>query len=181
MKTVKPFKNATRNSITQGFHAQHLANDFASAYGDWLVAPWNAKVLNVRGPENLDGLIDDLQNGCGVKLQSVEDPSLTISYWHCLPIFPVKKGDYVNQGQVVAQMGNTGFVMAGDKIITVDQKLVPPYKGTHVHISMGQTDSAGNYTAQDYSKGIDWLIPVNYDLRTAILAILRTISNLLNK
>lgn len=179
LKYCRPFKNAKPNSITQGFHQDHQANDFAGSYGEFLVAPWNAKVLNVRSPEKLDGLIDDLQNGCGIRLQSIEDPTITISYWHCISAgFLVSKGDIVTQGQPVAQMGNTGFVMAGNEIITTDIKLIPPYKGTHVHISMGKT-VGDNYTALDYSSFIDWLIPVNYDWFTAVKVVLQKISNLL--
>ena len=167
--------------MTQGFHKDHQANDFAGSYGEFLCAPFNAKVVNVRAPENLDGLLDDLQNGCGIRLQSVEDSTVSISYWHTLPVFPVKKGDTVIMGQPVAQMGNTGFVMSGSEIVTVDKKLTPPYKGTHVHITMGGTDSFGNYLPLDYSSMIDWLIPVKYDTITTIQAFLQSIINILNK
>lgn len=179
MKYAKPFKSAKPVDMTQGFWKEHQANDFASSYGTFITAPFNAKVINVVGAKTFDGSNDLLQNGCGVRLQSIEDPSITISYWHCLPFFPVSKGDIVIQGQPIAQMGNTGFVMAGDKIVETNMKLIPPYKGTHVHITMGKTNSDGTYTSMDYSKQIDWLIPVNYDALTAIKVILQKISNVL--
>ena len=179
MKICKPFKNATKASITQGFHSEHLANDFAGKYGEFLVSPFNGKVVNIIGAETLDGSQDLLRNGCGIKIQSAEDPSMSISYWHTLQIFPVKKGDVVLMGQPVAQLGNTGFVLANGKYVEIDIRTLPPYPGTHVHITYGKVKEDGTYENLDYSSFIDWDIPIKYDLITAIMATLQSIKNIL--
>jgi len=181
IKICRPFKNARPKSISQGFNSQHFANDFAGGYGEILVAPFNAKVANVVGEGPLDGSDASLRQGCGVRLVSIEDPTLSISYWHTLPFFPVKKGDTVAQGQFVAQMGNTGFVMSGGKYVEINIRLIPPYPGTHTHISFGQHDSVGNYTNLDYSKFIDWSIPITYNPILEMKALLQRLINLLKK
>lgn len=177
----RPTKSSTPASITQGFHSGHLAVDIAGKYGEFLVAPWNCVVANVRGPQTLNNSPDDLSQGCGVKLQSIEDPSISFSYWHTLPIFNVKKGDIVLQGKVVAQMGNTGYVMASGKYVEIDIRLIPPFPGTHTHITTGRTEVDGTYTPMDYSQQIDWSIPVNYSVLETIQAFLQSISNIFKK
>ena len=180
IKVCRPYKNATLQKMAQGFSTSHQANDFASFYGDWLVAPFNAQVASVVSAGPLSASTDDLRRGYGMRLVSTEDPTVSISYWHCLPFFPVKKDDTVVQGQPVAQMGNSGFVLSGGSYVEVDIRTIPPYPGTHVHISMGQ-QSGDTYTALDMSKLIDFNIPIKYDVLTAIRSVLQKIINLLNK
>jgi len=179
IKICAPFKNCKLTNLTQGFHKDHQANDFASSYGTFLVAPFNAKVANVTGAETFDGKDDLLRNGCGVRLVSVEDPSISISYWHCQPVFPVSKGDTVLQGKIVAMMGNTGWVQQGPNLVPIDIRLIPPYPGTHVHISMGQQIPGGMYAALDMSKLIDFNIPININWIEAISVILQKMIQLL--
>ena len=174
MKILKPFKSATKASITQGFHSAHLANDFGGKFGEFLVAPFNAKVASITGIESDADTPDwgSLTNGYGIRLISMEDPTLSCTYWHCQPVFPYKKEYYVDAGKVVAMMGNSGFVVAGGGIVEVDRKLIPPYPGTHVHWSMG-TQVGDQYTHLDPSTLIDWTTPVNYSfLETAYLFVL---------
>lgn len=183
IKISKPFRSATYSSITQGFKPkEHEANDFAGKYGEFLVAPFNAKVINVVGIENDPRDFPDgsLEFGYGIRLQSVEDPTITSSYWHCQSTFPYKKGDYVTQGTVVAMMGNSGFVMAGGEIVETDMKLKFPYKGTHVHWSMGQ-QVGKDYTALDPSQLIEWSKPINYSLLDTINLFLMSIEGAITK
>lgn len=166
MKLSKPFKNATPQSITQGFKLKdHEANDFGGKFGEFLVAPFNAKVINVVGNE-IDMDTPDagsLEHGYGIRLQSIEDPTYSCTYWHCQILFPVKKGDTVLMGQVVAMMGNSGFVLSNGQIVAVDRKLIPPFPGTHLHWSFGRQVGT-EYTPLDPSQFIDWTIPINYSL-----------------
>lgn len=183
IKIVRPFKNATKASITQGFiPKEHEANDFAGNYGEDLVAPFTCKILSiVESPEKLvlEENNEPLLRGYGIRMQSTEDPTLSITYWHCLPIFPVDVGDYVDRGKPVAEMGNSGFVLAGWRYVEVDRRTKPPYPGTHVHISFGRTNAGGSYTPLDYQAYIDWIIPINYDMRTFLMAMFKKILNVL--
>lgn len=185
MKVSKPFRNATQLSISQGFHAEHKATDFAGSFGEFLVAPFNSVVTKIRGIESLNSpeLMNGepsiyLRGGCGIGLRSIEDPSITISYWHTLPVFPVREEQTVLQGQVVAQLGNTGWVISGGKIVPYDIRYKEPFPGSHVHVTMGKIEG-GTYRDIDYVPLIDWKIPINHDWITATKAILQRISNLL--
>ena len=149
--------------------------------GTFFVAPFPCVVGNVRGAVTLDNSEDDLRNGCGIKLVSTQDPRISLSYWHTLPVFNHVKGDFLQQGEVCAEMGNTGWVETNGKLVPVDIRLIPPYPGTHTHISMGRNNEDGTYTAMDYSSQIDWSIPVSYNLIKTIQGFLRNISNLFNK
>ena len=182
MKICKPYKEAKYSHITNGFSQEHNANDFAYNYGTFLVAPFNCKIVNIVGIEREQDPHDfgSLENGYGVRLQSTEDPTISLTYWHCLAVFPVKKGDYVGMGQVVAQMGNSGFVMAGDKYVEINRRIKHPFPGTHTHITMGQ-EVNGVYSHWDYSEKIDWKIEINYSIIEAIRSLLQSIFNFLNK
>ena len=180
MKISRPFKNASVLSITQGFHKDHQANDFGGKFGEFLVAPFNGKVLNITGIESDQDTPDEgsLSNGYGIRIQSTEDPTLSCTYWHCQPIFLHKKGDIVLMGQIIAMMGNSGFVLGGGTIILDENKLKPPYPGTHLHWSMGQ-QIGQTYVPIDPSTKIDWQIPIKYNLIEIISLYLKIISKFL--
>lgn len=169
----KPFKSATKQSITQGFITKdHEANDYASFYGDWLVAPFNCKISVIRGMQELKDVTDTsyLSGGCGIRMQSLEMPEYSCVFWHCRPVFPVKVGDIVLQGQPVAQEGNTGFVLSNGVLVPIELRDNPPYKGTHVHISFG-TDKMN----LDFSQYVDYTIPVNYNASQSLQSIINKI------
>ena len=172
----KPFKSATPQSITQGFSPEHQANDYASFYGDWLVAPFNCKIIAIRGIQEVKDLTDSsfLQGGCGIRMQSIEEPTLSCTYWHCRRVFPVKVGDTVLKGQPVAQEGNTGFVMSNGSVVPIELRDSPPYLGTHVHLSFGTAEKN-----LDFSKYVDYSIPIKYDAKTALQAIINKILSFL--
>ena len=180
MKISRPFKNATKLSITQGFSDSHRANDFGGKFGEFLVAPFNAKVLNITGLESDQDTPDmgTLSSGYGIRVQSIEDPTLTCTYWHCQAVFPVKKGDIVLMGQIIAMMGNSGFVLSNGNIVLEPDKLKPPYPGTHLHWSMGR-QVGQEYTHLDPSTLIDWNIPINYNIMEIIGLYIKIISKFL--
>lgn len=181
IKISKPFKGATPQSITQGFKPkEHEANDWVAPYGTFLVAPFNARVLVIRGVQQAsDVVVGDngfLEGGCGIRLQSIEDPTFSLTYWHCQEVFPVSVGDVVMQGQPVAQLGNTGFVMSNGIVVPYDIRTKPPFPGAHTHISCGtQTKN------MDYSTLIDYSIPINYDAVAVINALIKKIMEFLKK
>lgn len=174
IKIAKPYKTAKLSDITQGFNEQHKAIDWASKYGEWLVAPFNAKVAVIRSPDKLDGTDFDLKAGCGIRLISIEDPTISFMHWHCLPVFPVEVGNTVMQGEEVAQMGNTGFVISNGIVVPYELRDTPNYPGTHDHSTM----SIGEELV-DYSKYIDWSIPVGTNILEKTMKVLQKISNLL--
>lgn len=134
-------------------------------YRTYLVAPEHCWVDRVITAETIDEG-EELSRGYGIVLKSFFNNHEHF-YWHCLPIFPVKKGDIVKRGQIVAQMGNSGFVKSGGKVVPLEDRLKPPYKGTHLHWAMKINDEI-----VDPLKHIDWSIPIRYDLWGAIKAIL---------
>ncbi len=96
-----------------------------------IVAPWGTPLLAV-----VDGYIAEVNNspagyGKHVRLMSVEDGGYVDEwiYGHCSEIL-VKPGQFVKAGQVIAKMGNTGFVVSGATPFWKNN----PYAGTHVHL-----------------------------------------------
>ena len=169
---TKPFKTATTLKITQGFSQEHQAVDFASFRGDWLVAPFNCKIATIRGIQELNDVTDTsfLSGGCGVRMQSIEMPEFSCTYWHCREVFPVKVGDTVLAGQPVAQMGNTGFVLSNGNYVPIELRNNPPYLGTHAHITFVTAEKN-----LDFSQYIDYTIPVNFDAKQSLQAIINRI------
>lgn len=176
MNYCKPYKNAKPSDITQGFSDTHKANDWVSAYGTWLVAPFNGKVVAIQGADKLDSSDFEMERGCGIRILSIENPEIGFCYWHTLEFFPVKVGDTVLQGQPIAQMGNTGFVYSNGGYVLIKNRLDGNHPGTHAHISCGTQEEYF-----DYSKLIDWSIEVKYDLLTTISAVIQNIINFLKK
>jgi len=182
----KPYKSATKTNISQGFGVNpcsyqpngHTGVDFCSSYGTPLVAPELCIVSNIIEAKKISSDESDLEKGFGIMLASKINPGVFYLYWHCLPVFPVNLGDTVTQGQPVAFMGNSGFVMSGGKTVAVDIRTIPPYLGTHLHAERF-TEENGKRIYTDITKYIDWNIPVNYDLITTIKFILTKISNLI--
>ena len=177
LKLCKLYKSCTPSHITQGFHDKHKAVDIRGSYGEDLVAPFNAKVINIVEdvPEqNIDLSLEDLRRGYGILLQSIENPSVEFLIWHTLPVFAVSEGDTVLQGQPVCEMGNSGFVMQDGKYVDVDLRIIPPYKGTHAHVAL-RIDTV----PVDYLQFVDWTIPIKYDPFLFISKILRNFLRLL--
>lgn len=191
MKLLPPFKGASPNNVTQGFTPkQHEAVDMSSSYGTPLVAPFKALIVHILEGHRLNGDTQEVERGCGLLMTSVEDPTYRVAYWHCQPEFPVSIGQVVEAGTIVAFMGNTGAVYGDGHFYSVadrEQEYVEstpanlPKKGVHVHISMGigdgTADGTKNVPITDY---IDWTLPVNYDLLTAIWVTFKKINDIIN-
>ena len=170
-KISKPFKKCTPQSLTQGFSESHRANDFGGKYGEFLVAVCNSIVVGITTANNIETSGEELRRGFGIRLQSIEYPTLSYTYWHCQPFFPLNIGDIVLQGQPVAMMGNSGFVLSNGNPVEISIRTIPPYPGTHVHWSMGQ-QIGQDYIPLDPLSLIDWDIPINSDVITTVKIIL---------
>jgi len=168
-----PYRGCKITQITQGFiPKQHEATDFCSSYGTFLVAP--ERVLIERIKSGIDWKNPkEAEQGYGIVFTSI-DKKRRYSYWHTMAVFPVDEGIIVEQGQPIAQMGNSGWVMSGGKYVPLEERNKPPFYGTHLHLSM--SENGKNVNCIDY---IDWNIEINYDLLTAIKNTIQKISNLL--
>jgi len=174
VKICKPYKKAQKSHITQGFHKKHRAIDMAYKYGTFLVAPENCIVEKITTPKTLDNSTKGLEQGYGLLMESVVG-NRRYAYWHCLPIFPVEVGEIVLQGQIVAQMGNSGYVKMGNKYVPIDKRLGKKKPGTHLHFSMSINGKIVN--PLDY---IDWSIPVKYSFLDVIRAVRRILQKMLS-
>jgi murein DD-endopeptidase MepM/ murein hydrolase activator NlpD len=81
------------------------------------------------------GYISDVKTDAGgygmhVRMRSA-DKRREWTYGHCSAIY-VTKGQEVAEGQFIAQMGNTGFVVSGN----TPYWEVNPYAGTHCHFGL---------------------------------------------
>lgn len=184
MKIAKPYKQCQPNQLTQGYGVNiqsyqptgHTGNDwaFANCYGTFLVAPEDVEVISLIDAKNISPDLAPLSRGYGILMRSVKNPERTHLYWHCLPVFPVEEGEVCLQGEPVAQMGNSGFVTQGGKIVPISDRLKPPYYGTHLHQEI-RID--GKYT--DPFPWVDWDIEVQGVGLTTLQKIINKIINLL--
>ena len=137
-----PFQNCSlkeypAGSITQFFGENpslyarmnmkgHNGVDLVAEHGTPMVAVEAGKILEVKNsPE-----------GYGKHLRFISAKSRNglyreWTYGHCDTI-TVKVGDVVKEGDVIATMGNTGFVVSGKTPFWVFN----PYAGTHLHLGM---------------------------------------------
>lgn len=183
----KPFKNCTVTSVTQKFNVPntyppyfHTGVDFVSSFGTGLVAPVTCRITNIIDDipwQSPEAEAEEIRKGYGLVMQSVEQPDTYYLYWHCLPNFPVSIGQIVEQGRLVAQMGNTGYVLTGGQYVPIGNRFIPPYKGTHLHYE-GFKEVNGKREYFDVLSLIDWEIEVKYDY-DSVLNIIKKMFNIL--
>jgi hypothetical protein len=172
MKISKPYREAQIGHITQGFHKDHKALDFGYKYGTWLTAPFNCVAERITDALVFETMTKfELERGYGLLMRSTEDPTITCSYWHTLPFFPIKEGDIILRGQPVAQMGNSGFVYGSGEYVPLNKRTDYPYSGTHLHWGM----------SEDWTNKIDWNEKITFDVATAIGLTLQSIINFFKK
>jgi len=178
IKCCYPFKGFTNKSITQGYNSNHFAVDFTAPYGTFMVAPFNCKISCIVSGNVLDNSVSGLESGYGIRMVSIEDPNVSVCYWHCLPVFPVSVGDTVLQGFPVAQMGNSGYVLSNSELVPLSKRLIPPNLGTHCHCSMNIKGESieGIVDIRNYW---DRTIEIKYDLKTTILSLINKIKNII--
>lgn len=183
----KPYKSAKLSDISNPFGANpqwyngipHTGTDWVSYYGTPLVAPEDCLIDNIITDENVSEDLAPLARGYGIIMKGISGKFHL--YWHCQPVFPVGLGQQVKQGEIVAFMGNSGFVMRGGVVIPIEIRSNPPYPGTHVHQETFTFDSNSQRVYEDPVKLIDWSIQINYNLITAIRVVLAKLFNLILK
>lgn len=137
-----PYKNARISDITQTFwHTQsdgnpHTGVDWCpkNPWATYLVSPCNGIVEDIRTDENFyDEFWASFQRGYGIVIKDDDDQSYNL-YWHCIQVFPVYKGQRVSKGKtVIAQIGNSGLCYANGVEPKPEDKIKPPFPGTHLH------------------------------------------------
>jgi hypothetical protein len=172
-KLCSPYKGCNPMQITQGFiPKQHEAVDFASSYGTFLVAPERIIIERIKAGIDWNNP-KEIEQGYGIVFTSI-DKTRRYSYWHCLPVFSTDEGLIIEQGQPVAQMGNSGWVFSGGKYVPLEERNKPPHYGTHLHLSFSE-----NGINKNIIEYIDWEIEIKYNLLTAIKNIIQKMANLL--
>jgi murein DD-endopeptidase MepM/ murein hydrolase activator NlpD len=109
----------------------HNGIDLVAPHGSPMYAIEDATVVNVN---------DDPKGfGKHVRIITYGTDCREWTYGHCAEIL-VKVGDTVSEGQKIATMGNTGFVVSG---ATPFWK-VNPYAGTHLHLGLREVRRSRN-------------------------------------
>jgi murein DD-endopeptidase MepM/ murein hydrolase activator NlpD len=176
MKLSLPYKtNGCNAIISQVFSMTHQALDFVSDYGTWLVAPEDIVVQKIICADNISTDTYPLERGYGILMSSTSSPTRSHLYWHCQSVFPVKAGDIIKQGQIVARMGNSGFCTVEGKVVPIPGRNKPPYPGTHLHWEVKEGVNFINF--QEF---IDRSIPITYRALDVIKAIQNIIAGLWN-
>ena len=157
----------------------HKGVDWVYEYGTWLSAPVDVVINNIIEGTNIVESLEPLKRGYGIIMQSIVEPDIYYLYWHCLPVFPVKIGDRVKQGEIVASMGNSGFVMKGGVIVDVEDRNTPPYLGTHLHSEKFRLiDGEREYL--NPIADIDWTIEVKDEIPETINAVKVVLNKIIN-
>lgn len=127
-----------------------------------VVAPWGTPMYAVEG-----GIVCEVKtdpSGYGMHLrfltQTGEKTEREWTYGHCSAIF-VKIGDIIKPGQLIANMGNTGFVVSDVNALGYWVKGSNKYSGTHLHL--GCREIKYSKTGWRYNKLTPKFEVLNYD------------------
>ena len=138
MKFLKQYRGFNIDRVTQIFHQFHKSIDSypqrkgLTAYGTPLVAPEKCTIGKVYGNEYTPNDTTPFKNGYGLWMKG--ESGYEHQYWHTLPIFPVKTGDVVERGTIVAYVGNSGNVLSGGVYVPVEERIFDNNRaGTHLH------------------------------------------------
>jgi hypothetical protein len=180
-KIMVPYQGCNRSEVTQIFGINktsyqpngHTGVDFAywGMYGKFLVAPKRVIIKRIVTDNIFDGdYYKDFEKGYGILMQDADDPTIQYLYWHCQQIFPVSVGDVVQQGEVVAQVGNSGFCTFGGEKIPLSKK--PSGLGAHLHF-----EKRINGKCVDVLPDIDFALQPKINGTQAALRIIQRIIN----
>jgi murein DD-endopeptidase MepM/ murein hydrolase activator NlpD len=136
-----PYAGCKLFDVTQGFGvkqsfdgAPHQGVDFAFAHckGKFLVAPEKCTVIQIITDETLDNdYYPGLERGYGIVMRPYSDSTIEYLYWHCQQVFPVNIGQVVEQGEIVAQIGNSGMCMSAGVLVPLSDR--NSEAGSHLH------------------------------------------------
>jgi hypothetical protein len=166
--------------VLQSFGGTHTGVDFApsNAYGKFLLAPELCEVAKIVTDETFDNdFYPRLERGYGIVLQSLISQKRKFLYWHCCQAFPVRVGQIIQQGAVVAQIGNSGMCYSGGVYVPLKDRA--SRKGSHLHYEMRISGKEPDY--DNVLPMIDFSFPVRLDVKNAakqtVVAMLNLILN----
>lgn len=105
----------------------HNGIDLVRPHGELMYAIEDGEIVNAK----------DTPDGFGIHVRLISDEKNANGYYrewtygHCSRLL-VKQGDKVKEGQAIATMGNTGFVVSGNTPFWKNN----PYAGTHLHLGL---------------------------------------------
>lgn len=178
MKYTIPYADATPSKVTQGFHSEHKALDMISTItslgqGVPLVAPEDVKIIAFSGNQFTPDTQEPLKKGFGVIMQGLESFSFHL-YWHTGAYFPVKEGDFVARGKILAYMGNSGYVLVGGVYVPITDRYTN--KGTHLHWeNFGTYKNGKKGEFLDPAARLDWNLKPTYTLGDVWAANIKTL------
>lgn len=187
MKFTIPYADATPFRVSQGFHKDHNGLDMIShvtslGQGVPLVAPEDVKIVALVGNGYTPGTTEPLKKGFGVIMQGLESKYFHL-YWHTTPVFPVRVGDFVDRGKIVAYMSNSGYVTVGGQYVPIAERYTD--KGTHLHWELFETYVNGKKGKfLDPAQFIDWNLKPTYTRTEQLSALTKTLlrmSHLISK
>ena len=180
-----PYVGAKLSDISQLFNnlqiqgGSHIGVDFApkNAYGKFLLAPELCEVNKIVTDDTFgnNDFYPKLERGYGIVLQSLINKNIKYMYWHCCQVFPVRVGQIVQQGQVVAQMGNSGQCYSGGVYVPLASR--SSGKGSHLHYE--RRDASLDYDITNPLTYIDFTLPVKLNRIQAAQQIIVAMSNLI--
>jgi hypothetical protein len=173
-----PYKNCNTYHITQLFHDNHKAVDFAfmNCWGTILTAMDNCKIECIVDNLELSHTLDKFERGYGIKMRS-QTTGLYILYWHCINFFPVDEGDYVKQGDYVALLGNSGNCFRNGVYVPLEDRHKMGKFGSHLHLEVF-SEVNGNRQYFDPLNYIDFTKPVNTTIQSVLNGVKVSISKI---
>jgi peptidoglycan hydrolase-like protein with peptidoglycan-binding domain len=97
-----------------------IPNDVSQAYGQPIYAMYDSLVIEIGGNAN---------TSYGNAVRTINDEGLINIYGHNSKVL-VSVGQRVKEGDKIAEMGNTGFVVSSTPSWSTN-----PYAGTHLHVT----------------------------------------------
>lgn len=132
------FDDYPAGSVTQWYGENpHLYQRFGLAYhnGIDIVAPWGTPMYAIEKARVVDVKLDPGGYGMHIRIRSLATDEngryRCWTYGHCSKIV-VSRGEEVEEGQYIADMGNTGYVISGNS----SYWKYNPYAGTHLHLGL---------------------------------------------
>lgn len=134
-----PFENGVRMALTRGYAGfTHVGKDkFAIDFASGGCASWDKPILAVASGviiKSDTGHVNGEKNSYGNQVMIEHDNELITRYAHLNQVL-VSVGDFVEQGQQIGTLGNTG---------SCEGSACKEYPGTHLHFAMYQKDAKGN-------------------------------------
>ena len=180
---MSPYLGAKLLDVTQSFGVNkqpyqpngHTGVDFSFSHckGKFLVAPEKCTVVQIVTDNTLDNdYYPELERGYGIFLQPFSNSRVLYLFWHCEQVFPVNVGQVVEQGEIVAQIGNSGMCFQGGVYVPLADR--NSEKGSHLHY-----EKRINGICVNVLPDIDFSLQPKLDITKAVSQILTKLTNMI--